>query len=132
VTEDDRIRGRLVSFDRTVYSTAGHALEAEGPEALPPAGDALLVSYVRSSGARGAIEARLRATGYRLGVGAERFELAAVCDLDPTRGAALAGDLGVARTCSDADCDILQRLDKALTGTENGRGPCSAQRGNPR
>jgi hypothetical protein len=70
-----RVRGWLVSFDSTVYSTAGHTLEAKGrsgaelgPEALPPAGDTFVVSYVRSAGAREAIEARLRAAGDRLGV----------------------------------------------------------------
>ena len=45
-----------------------HGVPVLGPEALPPAGDTFVVSYVRSAGAREAIEARLRAAGYRLGV----------------------------------------------------------------
>ncbi|MEX2222265.1 MAG: Gfo/Idh/MocA family oxidoreductase [Candidatus Rokuibacteriota bacterium] len=46
---------------------------------------------------------RGRRHAHALLANAERFELAAVCDLDPIRCAALAGDLGVARTYSDAD-----------------------------
>jgi hypothetical protein len=45
-----------------------HGAPVLGPDALPPAGDEFVVSYVRSAGAREEIEARLRAAGYRLGV----------------------------------------------------------------
>jgi len=46
---------------------------------------------------------RGRRHAHALLANAERFELAAVCDLDPNRCATLAGELGVARTYSDAD-----------------------------
>jgi len=46
---------------------------------------------------------RGRQHAHALLANAERFELAAVCDLDPNRCATLAGHLGVARTYSDAD-----------------------------
>jgi hypothetical protein len=45
-----------------------HGAPVLGPEALPPAGAAFLVSYVRSAGAREAVEAHLRAAGHRPGV----------------------------------------------------------------
>ena len=58
----------FVDIDPRKIGRRLHGAPVLGPEGLPPAGSAFLVSYVRSAGAREAIEARLRAAGYRLGV----------------------------------------------------------------
>ena len=58
----------FVDIDPRKIGRRLHGAPVLGPEGLPPAGAAFLVSYVRSAGAREAIEARLRAAGYRQGV----------------------------------------------------------------
>jgi glycosyltransferase involved in cell wall biosynthesis len=58
----------FVDIDPRKIGRRLHGIPVVGPDALPRAGAAFLVSYVRSAGARDAIEAQLRAAGHRPGV----------------------------------------------------------------
>jgi FlaA1/EpsC-like NDP-sugar epimerase len=58
----------FVDIDPRKIGRRLHGIPVVGADALPRAGAAFLVSYVRSAGARDAIEAQLRAAGHRPGV----------------------------------------------------------------